>query len=984
MPTDELEAHGGGSASLRVLPPSGAAAQPFRFHRPRCLIDWRALHAVDLGAVARDTDLDALERVLDVLHGGDIEGEDARNLTPLNLVQLCRAAQLTLDYLLHVQERLAADSSAAQREGAAARHREQLLQLKVRELREELAGSRKEVRYLKKSARSFEALALARPQAPPPAPEVRVVERVVEVPDTAAAAKVAALQAQVAELAGQRQEMQRDSSKLADVLAAAIAAQAGAEASTARAVEAARREERHAAAERLQQALEKERRMHRDSSVGSPSLHSKLAAAQQREKDAEQRAEAAVLDAAEATARASTAAAAEGRRLRCQLDSVRAGADELRERLAQAQQREQESPSRGSSRRKGSSGLGAELEDADDAQLRQLGYEVEAQRKQLAASEAALAQATARCRDLEQQLWAAVQQQQQQPNSGDSAADQAPVSPTTAERAAAASVLEREAERLRGEKAALREECRRLRQQAAQDAVHIEHLSERLQQATFAQRGRSSQPASRSASPAKLAAAQGDGRGSGSRQQEQRASSARHGMASSPSVSGTAGHISSSVPSSQQRPGSRPASARDRQHTGSPTCLSSSLPPSPGKHSDAWLSAADRRQFRQELRHTLHSAERPGVVSRFPHSLGSFLALRPDLEEELEAELAAQLATFGLPPRADRLSSSQLEQALAELERRRGGAWAAMSACDRQRMDYMRRTAAWHVQRMVELAAGQRDASPVKRAPLIQAPHLKPIRTSSREEELSSPRRRGYVEKVLDEVGDDAAIYSPLARGASVLSDRGYFSPGATPRATSSPAVCGSPVLCGSPTQRQSRWGPQAADETGLSASPWALTNERVFRAGVGAEGSLSASPLAHGASQSRHTSPSPPTSAGASPVPWPRSAATHVQFSRGDGDEEEDHFEVQRVGKRSSFSQTAARGGAAPTSPPQRWQQQGAVLRGTEARLPTSRRLPKQGQEEIVPAERQRRDSRDWDTGEAAAVRPAMRYNGGIPAAAW
>lgn len=56
---------------------------------------------------------------------------------------------------------------------------------------------------------TLQALALARPQAPPAAPEVRVVERVVEVPDTAAAAKVSALQAQVAELAGQRHEMQR-------------------------------------------------------------------------------------------------------------------------------------------------------------------------------------------------------------------------------------------------------------------------------------------------------------------------------------------------------------------------------------------------------------------------------------------------------------------------------------------------------------------------------------------------------------------------------------------------------------------------------------------------------------------------------------------------------------------------------------------------------------------------------------------------------
>lgn len=62
-------------------------APPFRFVAPRALIDWRALHAVDLGSVVRNTDVDALESVLDVVAFGDIEAEDHRTLTPANFIQ---------------------------------------------------------------------------------------------------------------------------------------------------------------------------------------------------------------------------------------------------------------------------------------------------------------------------------------------------------------------------------------------------------------------------------------------------------------------------------------------------------------------------------------------------------------------------------------------------------------------------------------------------------------------------------------------------------------------------------------------------------------------------------------------------------------------------------------------------------------------------------------------------------------------------------
>lgn len=92
---------------------AGAAAPPFRFSTPRQLIDWRALHALDMAAVVRDTDIDALESVLDIVAHGDMEGEDARHLTPANAARAFRVAQLAVDYLLHVQDRLATDACSA-------------------------------------------------------------------------------------------------------------------------------------------------------------------------------------------------------------------------------------------------------------------------------------------------------------------------------------------------------------------------------------------------------------------------------------------------------------------------------------------------------------------------------------------------------------------------------------------------------------------------------------------------------------------------------------------------------------------------------------------------------------------------------------------------------------------------------------------------------------------------------------------------------
>ena len=61
---------------------------------------------------AQDGDLDALERVLNAVAHGDLEGSDPKDATPEAVAHLFGTAQLAVQYLLYVQDRLAMDNAA--------------------------------------------------------------------------------------------------------------------------------------------------------------------------------------------------------------------------------------------------------------------------------------------------------------------------------------------------------------------------------------------------------------------------------------------------------------------------------------------------------------------------------------------------------------------------------------------------------------------------------------------------------------------------------------------------------------------------------------------------------------------------------------------------------------------------------------------------------------------------------------------------------
>ena len=54
----------------------------------------------------QDTDIDTLERCCAAMAFGDLEAEAPQSLTETSFLRLFRLAQLTVEYLLHIQDRL--------------------------------------------------------------------------------------------------------------------------------------------------------------------------------------------------------------------------------------------------------------------------------------------------------------------------------------------------------------------------------------------------------------------------------------------------------------------------------------------------------------------------------------------------------------------------------------------------------------------------------------------------------------------------------------------------------------------------------------------------------------------------------------------------------------------------------------------------------------------------------------------------------------
>ncbi|RKO99910.1 hypothetical protein CXG81DRAFT_20068 [Caulochytrium protostelioides] len=89
-------------ARVTQLCDESAPAPAFCFARRDTPFDWRQLTALSVEQIRRDTDVAALDRVLDTVAFGDAAANDLRDVDP-NVLKVLQLAQLTIEYLLHCQ-----------------------------------------------------------------------------------------------------------------------------------------------------------------------------------------------------------------------------------------------------------------------------------------------------------------------------------------------------------------------------------------------------------------------------------------------------------------------------------------------------------------------------------------------------------------------------------------------------------------------------------------------------------------------------------------------------------------------------------------------------------------------------------------------------------------------------------------------------------------------------------------------------------------
>ncbi|GAB4818914.1 hypothetical protein N2152v2_005960 [Parachlorella kessleri] len=754
-------------------PPGSGCLSHFSFQQPRARIDWRALHSVDVDCLVRGTDIDALERVLDVVAFGDIEAEDARNLTPHNFIKLFRIAQLTVEYLLFVQDRLAGDNCAMKGELGKLRSQVAVLQLKVKEQREEVVAGRKELKHVKRTLRTIEALALAQRQQPqqaaaPPQlqPEVQVIERVVETVDAATQYKLERIEAEARQLMQEREAMQREILSLKDALAAALAGTGGqaaaSEEAAARAVEVARsaKHEARADAEEVR------------------ALSDKLAESLRRQRELEKQKDMLELELVHALGSPKRAMPPTSQvpQLRADLEAAKAEIRGLQRKLREGQgpgeHHSMDSPRKSSASRLHASGVGSLLEDASDAsdvRVQELQAELDLLKARLTAALSAEAEAQRRCLALQEELDRAHDELQNGKQQGHDNPDW---------RAS-------EIERLDGEVARLRTQNKELG--AANAALRREGKKHYPGSPVVEQRSTSASP-NLPQSPGRIKAQHVS-----SQRDAPLVVEAKGSGLGSPIE---AGLVSEDAELDEERPADVQSEHKQRPQQRSP------------RH-----SPSVKEHFDEDMQYTLAGHERPGVVSRLPHSLNSMRSMRRELLGELNVEVQRELATYGVSAKAQGMTDAQFRAAMEELEARRDEARAGMSAQDRQRMEYMRETVSTHVAKVARRVASS---------------------------------ERGWMEDADDQLIPESAggpggeaFYSPLRSGASQLSFKSDSLPG-SPQPPSPP---------------RSTSGPLMHDEDGTPRSPWAITHDKVFNTlDVGD----SESPLRQGARQSPLLSGSP------------------------------------------------------------------------------------------------------------------------------
>ncbi|NXN65252.1 DZI1L protein, partial [Himantopus himantopus] len=141
---------------------------PFRFQPRRIGVDWRRFSAVDVERVAREVDVAALQEHIAGVTFCDLDGERCPHCgQPADpvLLKVLRMAQLSIEYLLHCQDRLGTSLAVHVQRLQAARAELARTQQQAAEQATQLRGAKEESRRWKKLVATQQLLLRAGPNA---------------------------------------------------------------------------------------------------------------------------------------------------------------------------------------------------------------------------------------------------------------------------------------------------------------------------------------------------------------------------------------------------------------------------------------------------------------------------------------------------------------------------------------------------------------------------------------------------------------------------------------------------------------------------------------------------------------------------------------------------------------------------------------------------------------------------------------------------
>ncbi|KAG7673634.1 hypothetical protein Ndes2526A_g02874 [Nannochloris sp. 'desiccata'] len=133
--------------------PASSSPPAFRFEQPQGRIDWTALDRIDIHRLVKDADLDTLEQILPSVAHGNLRKYSLTEVTPQSLRRLCELSQLAVQYLLYVQDRLAADVKGVKGQLGDAIAEVGALQASVAGLKKDVDAAEKEAKHSRRMLR---------------------------------------------------------------------------------------------------------------------------------------------------------------------------------------------------------------------------------------------------------------------------------------------------------------------------------------------------------------------------------------------------------------------------------------------------------------------------------------------------------------------------------------------------------------------------------------------------------------------------------------------------------------------------------------------------------------------------------------------------------------------------------------------------------------------------------------------------------------